>query len=374
MNKLLPFFLICFSLFFVGCSDDDAPADTDYIPLSPVVLDITQVPYQKLSDYKFFVGALKDQQPAYKVLPYKPASELFSDYAHKKRFVWMPAGKKATHNGPDNALEFPVGTALIKTFYYDNVLPQLTTKIIETRILIKTTEATPTNSGWKTINYIWNDDQTEAYLDTTGDGIFVPIEWQENGSTKSTIYKVPAFTECATCHKLNPNQVADGEITIPIGPKPQNLNHNFNYGNVEQNQLQKWIAEGYLENNLPTNMESTVDWRDTSKSLSLRARSYIDINCAHCHRDGAHCDYVALRFNFGNTNTETFGICMVPSQNIQDKPHVISAGSADDSELLVRLSSTSQSIMMPIIGRTVVHQEGVDLITAYINSLNPCQP
>ncbi|HEY0045613.1 MAG TPA: hypothetical protein VGB44_02775 [Flavobacterium sp.] len=369
MKKIILLLLVFLNIVFVGCSDNEGDDDV-YVPISPVVLDVTQVPYQKLSDYKFFVGALKNQEPALKVLPYRPASELFSDYAHKKRFVWMPAGTKATHNGPDNTLEFPIGAALIKTFYYDDVLPALTTKIIETRLLIKIQESTPTNSGWKTINYIWNEEQTEAYLDTEGEGIFVPIEWMENGVQKSTTYKVPAFTECATCHKLNPNHTTNGEVTIPIGPKPQNLNHDFNYGGVAQNQLQKWIDEGYLEDNLPANISSTVDWRDTSKTLELRARSYIDINCAHCHRDGAHCDYVAMRFNFSNTDLSTFGVCMIPSQNIEDKPHVISAGSANDSELMVRISSTDQSVMMPIIGRTVVHEEGVALMNEWINSLN----
>src|SRR6476469_7905959 len=117
-NSLLLSLFISF-LLFVSCAGDD---DSDqYVPVSPVVLDVTQVPYDKLSDYKFFEGDLKNLQPAYKVLPYKPASELFSDYAHKKRFVWMPAGLNAVYNDADNVLEFPVGAVLIKTFYYDDV-------------------------------------------------------------------------------------------------------------------------------------------------------------------------------------------------------------------------------------------------------------
>jgi len=109
---------------------------------APVQFDFSQVPLPKLSDYHFFVGPLKNQSPAYKVLPYEPASSLFSDYAHKKRFVWMPKNTKASYNGDDNVLEFPVGAVLIKTFYYDNVLPANTTKIIETRLLIRK------NDGW----------------------------------------------------------------------------------------------------------------------------------------------------------------------------------------------------------------------------------
>lgn len=67
------------------------------IDSKPVVADLTQVPYPKLSDYNFFEGALKNLKPSFGVIPYKPVTELFSDYALKKRFVWMPNGNKATY-------------------------------------------------------------------------------------------------------------------------------------------------------------------------------------------------------------------------------------------------------------------------------------
>ncbi len=372
---LLPFLLLFAAITLNSCTGND---DNDYVPVSPVNLDVTQVPYAKLSDYKFFTGAMKDLEPATGVLPYKPASELFSDYAHKKRFVWMPQGVSATYDGDDNALSFPVGTVLIKNFFFPEVLPSHTKKMIETRLLIKVSEeitadqGTP-NSGWKYYDYIWNDDDTDATLETGGQGTFIPISFVENGVTKSTTYKTPAYTECATCHKINRNQT--GEIVIPIGVKPQNLNYVFDYGTSQRNQLQKWQSVGYLDNTVPANINSTVDWTDTSKPLLLRARSYIDANCAHCHREGGHCDYVAMRFNFSNPDLNTFGVCMTPLFNVGDAyPYVISAGNFDHSELGYRINSTEASEMMPFIGRTLVHQEGVQVIKDWINSIeNPCE-
>ena len=368
---LLRFLFTVLVLTVFSCSEED-----DYVQVSPVVLDVSQVPYPKLSDYNFFEGDMKDQNPAYKVLPYKPASELFSDYAQKKRFVWMPSGVKATWNGADNVMEFPIGAVLIKTFYYNDVTsfngvnqPSGTTKLIETRLLIKHRNATPTNSGWETYDYIWNEEQTEAFRDTQGDGIFIPITWNQSGVVKTIDYKIPAYTECNTCHKLNPNHTSDGEIVIPIGVKPQNLNNTYNYGGSSQNQLQRWISEGYLESGIPTVISSTVDYKDTSKSLELRARSYIDINCAHCHRDGGHCDYVNMKFNFSNTNMEDFGVCMVPLFNVENLPFVITAGDADNSEIIYRIGSSDGSVMMPILGRTIIHEEGVALMREWINSL-----
>jgi uncharacterized repeat protein (TIGR03806 family) len=368
--------LVSFTLLIISCSrneednymDPNEPANRQSnIVSGPVRFDLLQTPLPKLSDYHFFIGPLKDQKPGYKVVPYEPASSLFSDYAHKKRFIWMPQGTSATYDGDDNVLEFPVGTVIIKTFYYDNVQPANNTKIIETRLLVRK------NDEWKLYDYVWNENQTEAFLDTEGNGIFVPITWTENGATRSIDYKIPSQTECVTCHKINENNT--GEKNTPIGPKPQNLNTTYNYGKFSRNQLEHWKRIGYINNTLPNlaSIYSAVDWRDTSKPLELRAKSYIDINCAHCHRVGGHCDYVPQRFNFSNMDMYTFGICLPPLFNIPDNPYVINAGDADHSELMYRINTNEGSEMMPIIGRTIIHEEGVALMREYINSLpNPC--
>src|SRR5690606_40983413 len=59
-----------------------------------------------------------EQSPVYGVLPYEPINALFSDYAHKKRFVWMPYNVKATYVADGDVLDFPTGSVLIKTFFY----------------------------------------------------------------------------------------------------------------------------------------------------------------------------------------------------------------------------------------------------------------
>ncbi|MGH2667045.1 hypothetical protein [Flavobacterium sp.] len=354
-------YLICFllaSLVFLSCSDDD-----DQYEVPPVEVNLSKVPYQKLSDYHFFKDGMKDQDPVDGVLPFEPASSLFADYAHKKRFVWMPKGTHATYVSDDNPLNFPVGAVLIKTFYYNNVQPSNTTKLIETRLLIRHA------AGWKAYDYIWNDEQTEATLETTGNGVFIPITWTENGATKSINYKTPSQTECLTCHKINPTHTENGEITIPIGVKPQNLNTMYNYSGTSKNQMAMWKTAGYLEGSSPAPAHSTVNWEDTSKSLELRARSYIDVNCAHCHREGGHCDYVAMRFNFSNTDLSTFGVCMTPLFSIENGPFVINGGNADRSEMVIRVGSNEGAVMMPIIGRTTVHDEGLQLIKDWINTL-----
>jgi uncharacterized repeat protein (TIGR03806 family) len=380
---LLLIFPILFTAVFFACSksDDD---ESFYIPdvkKSPVSVDLTKVPYPKLSDYKFFTGDMKEQKPALNVLPYLPSSTLFTDYAHKKRFVWMPVGTKATYNGDGNILELPVGAVLIKTFYYDNVqnvTPVGATRIIETRIMIRKSD------GWIFADYVWNAEQTEAYFDLAGS--ITPITWKdENNVTHSADYKIPTEVQCIVCHKSQ-HLEDNGTLTtkyIPIGIKPQNLNWNYDYPTGQKNQLTQWIDKGYLKNNfsLPSAANTAIDYNDVTKSLELRARSYFDSNCSHCHMNDRHCDYRAMRFAFSETGLPNgqgltnMGVC-VPTQDMQDFPSALSTivkpGNIERSMLYFRLNTTEEAYRMPLHGRTLIHTEGVALIEQWINSMTDC--
>ena len=372
-NKLL--FTLVFFLFFIISLTSCSNQEDEYKAVSPVVVDLTQVPYPKLSDYKFFEGDIKLQNPSLNVIPFAPASSLFTDYAHKKRFVWMPEGLSASYDGDNKVLNLPVGAALIKTFYYENVQPSNTTRIIETRVMIR--KAT----GWIFAEYVWNEDQTEAFLDMAGS--YTSISWKDdNDVIKSTNYRIPTEVQCITCHKAK--EVVNGidqTVYIPIGIKPQNLNYNYNYGMYSKNQLTKWQELGYLENNfsLPSPENTVVDYNDTSKPISVRARSYVDINCSHCHQTDRHCDYRPMRFAFnetGNSNgLANMGVC-IPTSDMQDFPQalskVVAPGNINKSMMYYRLNTTNESYRMPLHGRTIIHEEGIALIQEWINSLAPC--
>jgi len=360
-KKLLFYFLlISLGTVFNSCASDD-----NYVPnpvqSSPVVFDITQVPYPTLSEYHFFAGDIKSLNPVFGVLPYDLNSALFSDYAKKKRFVWMPENVMAQYVNDYSSFDFPVGAVLIKNFYYENVQPENNTKIIETRLMIKKV------SDWEFANYIWNENQTEAQL--TSDGSFVAIDWIHDGSNRTVNYRIPAGAECFTCH----NKFG---TPVPIGPKPQNINRDYNYSNGTLNQLQKWQDQNYLDDNLPVSINSTVDWNDESQPLELRARSYIDINCAHCHSEESYCEYRPMRFAFNESNSiENMGICVEPDTNIDDAlTHIIAPNSPQESVVYFRINSIEEQYRMPLLGRTLQHREGVQLIEQYINSLiNECE-
>jgi uncharacterized repeat protein (TIGR03806 family) len=362
MFRIKLLLLVVCSFFLGSCSSDDKYTDVpDPDPVSPVVLDLTAVPYQNLSDYKFFEGPMKDQNPSLGVLPYEPISSLFTDYALKKRFVWMPKDAKASYDSDGTILNFPTGSVLIKNFYYDNVQPGGVRRIIETRLLIKKT------SGWIFAEYVWNADQTEATLNMNG--AFTSVSWLDSNGELKTVdnYRIPSGSECLICHKIF-------DDAIPIGPKPQNLNSNYNFTDGSSNQLSKWISHGYLENNLPNSIETVVDYKDTSKSLNLRVRSYLDIQCAHCHQQDSHCDYRPIRLAFSETISATnLGICVPPDEVVDPSiTNIVTPGNVLRSMMHFRLSTNEEQYRMPLIGRSVIHNEGVQLVDEWINSFSGC--
>ena len=148
--------------------------------------------------------------------------------------------------------------------------------------------------------------------------------------------------------------------------------------------MTKWVKLGYLENNfsLPSQENTTVDYNDNSKSIELRARSYVDANCSHCHENNRHCDYRPMRFAFNSTGLPNgtghtnMGVC-VDTEDLQDLPpalsKIVTPGNVNRSMLFYRINTTNETYRMPLHGRTVIHDEGVALIQQWINSLTTCQ-
>lgn len=336
-------------------NDNDSRSDDGYDSVSTVVLDLDAFPFNTLSEYNFFEGEMKAQDPVFGVIPYEPISTLFTDYAKKKRFIWMPSDVRANYVADNIHIDFPVGTILIKSFYYNNVQPDNTTRIVETRLMLKK------ENDWHFADYIWNDDQTEATFSL--EGSFTDIDFIENGVAKSINYRIPSGLECITCHK-------SGSNSVPIGVKPQNLNSLYLYADGTQNQLDKLITEGYLEDNLPEEIHTVVNWSDETQLIDLRVRSYVDINCAHCHSDLSYCDYRPMRFAFSDTANEiNLGLCVEPNTAIPGMTNIVTPSIKERSIMYFRLNTAAQEYRMPLLGRTIIHEEAVTLIGEWIDGL-----
>lgn len=360
----LYFISLLFIFAFTSCGDDDevyTPIEMEEVPQeTPVTLDLSQFPYNTLSEYNFFEGLLNEINPVYGVLPVAPITPLFTDYAEKRRFIWIPPGQKARYVAGNKELDFPTGSALIKVFSYSNVLPSNTERIMETRLMVKK------ETGWEFAEYVWNEEQTEAFLETTGDGDFIEVDFVHNGESKNVNYRIPAMQQCIICHKN------DG-TNVPLGIKPESINSVITYDDGPSNQLQKLIDFGYLENTVPDNITTVGDWTDTTLPLELRMRSYIDINCGNCHKDGGQGDYRRLRLSFTDTqnNLENIGVCVEADTPIPQLmgTKLIEPGDIENSIIYYRMSVEEGQYKMPQFGQSLVHTEGLALMEEWINSL-----
>lgn len=351
MKKLFFGFLLVLSGLLWGCSDNAPDGDN---PLSGM-------PYTSLSEYNFFTGNLADLEPAPGVIGYDLTTPLFTDYAQKARFIVVPDGQTVPYNDMD-FLEFPVGTILVKNFYYADDLrnPTGTRKIIETRLLVHFEE------GWDAFPYIWNNEQTDAIYTPVGGK--QTISWfDEQGTEKTIDYVVPNINDCKGCHNL------DNRFS-PIGPKARLLNRDFDYAAGTMNILDKLASEGILTG-LPEPSERPVGvvWNDPSTaSLEERARTYLDINCGHCHRPEGPANHSGLFLYKHETDPFRLGFCKKPvaaGNGSGGLNYDIVAGNADQSIVHFRMSSTEPGVMMPELGRTINHDEGIALVREWINSL-----
>ena len=316
---------------------------------------------EKLSEWKIYKGNLSLLQPAKGVIPYALNTPLFSDYAEKLRFIRLPEGSSINYSAP-GVLEFPEGTLLVKNFYYsaDNRKPGINKNIIETRLLVKN------NSGWKALTYIWNDEQTEAFLEIAGDEKMVSFINKE-GIKQDIRYVIPNQNQCKGCHNSN-------DQLMPIGPSVSQLNGDYHYSTGTMNQLVYWKQQGVLHN-LPekTAIPRTAVWNDPSSgSLNDRARAYLAINCSHCHRREGPAQTSGLFLTESETNSTVLGINKTPvaaGKGSGGRMVDILPGNAYESIIWYRMQSHAPGERMPELGRTSVHEEGLALIKEWIDKM-----
>jgi uncharacterized repeat protein (TIGR03806 family) len=317
-------------------------------------------PPKFLSEFGFFAD-MKAQKPAEGVVPFAINTPLFSDKALKYRFLHVPAGKAAQFV-TDEAFEFPVGAALIKTFAFpaDFRRPDADIRLIETRVLLRHED------GWQAWAYLWNEDQSEAELKIAG--ARVPVETiAEDGSPLHIAYSVPNKNQCKGCHALS------GEIT-PLGPKARNLNGDFTYEDGASNQLAYWSEHGILKGAPPVGeIDGVPDWRDESADLDARARAWLDVNCAHCHRREGPASNSGLFLTWGEKDRTALGVYKRPvaaGQGSGDREFDIKPGDPDGSILIYRIDSIEPGIMMPELGRTLADPDAVALLRQWIGEMD----
>jgi uncharacterized repeat protein (TIGR03806 family) len=315
-------------------------------------------PFPKtLSSWNLFQGKLSQMKPNDGVVPYELNTPLFTDYASKRRFVWMPKGQAAAYKA-DDTFDFPKGTVLVKSFSYPDAQRE---RLIETRLLVNT------NDGWIALPYVWNAAQSDAVLDMTADP--VEVTWAKpDGGNYAIHYSIPNANQCKECHDQN-------KVTGPIGPKARHLNRDVDYAEGRFNQLAYWTKVGYLKGAPDAaRVAKQPVWNDASTgTLEARARAYLEVNCAHCHSPNGAASNTGLYLSDLQTDPMRMGFCKTPVATGKASADMLFdavRGHPEVSIILHRMNSEEPKIMMPEIGRTVTHKEGVELVRQWLASLN----
>jgi uncharacterized repeat protein (TIGR03806 family) len=298
-----------------------------------------------LSSFGFFEGG--PHRPSAALLPYALRTPLFSDYSEKQRFLYLPAGKSYTVNA-DGRLQFPVGSALIKSFGYHDAAGQL--KVIETRLLLHRAE------GWVTLPYVWKADGSDAELKLGGTRR--PVQFvKPDGVNASISYAVPNKNQCKQCHSTKDN-------VMPIGPVWQNLR----FGSAAAEKA--FAKRGIWPKTLPP---VEAKWDDEKSGLlEARALAYLRVNCGHCHKPTGSASNSGLFFDDHIRTAASLGIGKRPvaaGRGSGNFDFIIEAGHPERSILIHRMESTDPGIAMPEVGRATAHDEGIKLLEEWIASL-----
>lgn len=324
-------------------------------------------PYQTLAEWHLFTDA-RAQTPADRVVPYQVIAQLFSDYAYKRRFVYVPEGKQIGYS-PTDKWSFPVGTILVKTFSYltDGKDPKNGERLLETRLLIHE------SSGWAPHTYKWNEAQTSATLQPGGATIDGAQVVTSSGERVTNAYIVPSENDCRTCH---------GRLghTDTLGGRTRQLDRDNDYGGGPENQIDHLVQLGLLDT-APEPFASRVHLVDPfgTAPISERARSYLDGNCAHCHEPGTSAGSASgFWVDYPSTDPTVvqnahWGLCKQPtaaSGSTCGLQFDIVPGKPDESIIVCRMESTSARARMPPIGRNLVHAEGVALVRDWISGMS----
>ena len=282
--------------------------------------------------YGYFLDSA-GTNPAPGVVPYRLNMPLFSDGADKLRFAYVPDGEDVTI-GEQGLLQFPVGSALIKTFAFGEGADR---RLIETRVLLHRAD------GWIALPYVWNDEQTEAKLALAGARKQVTTPQGEAIS-----YRVPNKNQCKECHGVN-------DVVTPIGPKVRNLSAT-------------WL-ESFL-GSVPDGADTMPRWEArASADPAAAARAYLDVNCAHCHRAGATASNSGLDLRWEVDEAHALGVKKRPvaaGRGSGGLAFDIVPGDPEASILHYRMASAEPGVAMPELGKATVDEEGVALIERWI--------
>ena len=286
--------------------------------------------------------------PTQGVIPYDINAPLWTDGAAKQRWVVVP--NDGTHDTAAERVKyseeepwvFPIGTVFIKHFglALDERSPDAVTPI-ETRFLVRQEDG-----SYYGFTYRWNDAGTDAELLETA--LLDPLTIiNEAGVPRQQIWTFPGRSDCFACHTQTAGYV--------LGPKASQLNGDqfYTQTGITANQLETWNHIGVFEPSIDVSglpqIITSKNLKDLSATIEDRARSYLESNCASCHRpEGGPRSLFDLRLHVPLEESGLINGEVIEDLGIEGAK-VIVPGEPGKSILFQRISELGTSTAMPPI-------------------------
>jgi uncharacterized repeat protein (TIGR03806 family) len=304
-------------------------------------------------------GAFKDTRnlvPGDGLIPYELIIPFWSDGASKLRWMSMPEGN--IKFAPTGEWVFPTGTVFVKHFdlAIDETHPGLKRRL-ETRLLV--CDAT---GGVYGVTYKWRADNSDAELLATN--LTEAILIRTATGTRTQMWYYPSRQDCLVCHTANAGYV--------LGVKARQLNRDFTYpSSVTDNELRAWNHIGLFEPKLDEaalpDFPRLAGADDPTRSLADRARSYLDVNCAQCHRPNGTVAYFDARYDTPLARQGLIGGQVLIDERI-DAPRIVAPNDIWRSILFMR-ANTTEPFKMPPLARNTIDERGMNLLRQWIESL-----
>jgi uncharacterized repeat protein (TIGR03806 family) len=281
-------------------------------------------------------------KPAAGMIPFTVAQFFWSDGAEKERFLAVPDGK-TIDVAADGDMTLPPGGVTMKNF-------RMGGKLFETRFFVRHMDG-----SYYGYTYQWNAAGTDATK--------VPEAGLDATLSTGQAWWYPSTTGCFTCH----NEAAGRSL----GLETRQLNSIGTYGTAKANQFKTLDHIGLLSGN-KTVLSAFPSRDDTTAPLETRARAYLAVNCANCHRPNGPGRGVWNALY--DTPFKDMKICnAAPEHGDLGKAGatLLKPGMHDASLIWMRMSQRMENFMPPLASK-VADTAGATLLQQWIDGTGAC--
>ena len=340
---------------------------------------------RRLSETGLF-DSLEPIAPARGTVSYGISAPMWNDHATAEWLLGVPGdGSIVTQGGAGNIAGstwfFPSNTVLARTLTLE-----MESGNADSRRRVETQLLHWDGQGWNPYTYRWRKEQDDADLvPATGtNAVLTVVDAAAPGGRRETPWRFHGRAECLRCHNvwagealtLNWLQLRGGTGGgTGSGAAPSPAGEGRNRPATVVSGLEQLTRAGVLRVvNPPGRTEVLVDPMDSSRGLAERARSWLHVNCATCHRFGAGGS-VAAQFNLEQPVEASRAYDAKPLRGDFgiESARVIAPGEPWRSVLLWRISTEGWG-HMPLIGSRLVDLRGVQLIREWLEALKPMRP